>query len=435
MTMKALRSIGLRLLLLVCGLMLSGFFGVYAQVYTPENVPNVQLRDSLRLTSDPSGTLTEAQVRNIDRELVTIRKAHGVEFAVVLLPSIGDRDIESFSTDLFRLWGLGSKTKDNGLLLLLVMDRRQVRFEVGYGLEGDLTDATSHKIQRTYMLPHFKNGDYESGIISGIRAVGHVLADSSWIAEEQNRGRQEEDDLMPVVIVLFGIFVFALFLSFISSTFKNIALVRDPYTARRFFPHVKSYFKLSIITSFLLLLWPVTLILLYWRYRAFKRIKPLVATCPNCHQQTMALLPKEQTMQHLTRGQRLEMQLKSRYYIAYQCSACSAVDAVDLARTETSYKRCPNCDHFTMKVDSQSIVRDQRGRRFIRAYRSCINCSYIDEEDREDRGESLLDSNAGLLGAIAGAVISGAARGGSSGSYGGGFGGGSSGGGGATSGW
>ncbi|MDO4691852.1 MAG: TPM domain-containing protein [Porphyromonadaceae bacterium] len=433
--MKVFGSMYSRLLAVAFALVLGGLLGLLqAQVYTPQDVPNVQLRDSLRLTSDPGRTLTEAQVQSIDRELVTIRRAHGVEFAVVILPSIGDRDIESFSTELFRLWGLGSKSKNNGLLLLLVMDQRLVRFDVGYGLEGDLTDAISSKIQRTYMLPHFKSGDYEAGIISGIRAVGHVLADSSWVADGDNRAK-EDDDLMPVVLVLLGILLLAMFLSFVVSARKHIVLSRDPYSARRHVPQLRSLYTLLIITSFLLLLWPVTLILIYRRYKVLKRLGALGAICPSCHQQTMKLLPKGQTMQHLTQAQKLEMKLKSRYYIVYQCSACSVVDAADLVRMETSYKRCPNCNHFTMKEDAYRRFYDQSGKSFIRAYRSCVNCSYTDEEDREDRGETLVDPNAGLLGAVVGAVISGAARGGSSGSYGGGFGGGSSGGGGSTSGW
>ena len=151
--------------------------GLWAEgkVYTPELVPNVFTTDSTRLLSDPEGYISAEGRERIDAALYEIRRTTGVEFATVILPSIGERDIESFSTDLFRLWGLGSKTRNDGLLLLVVMDQRKVRFETGYGMEGILTDVRASRIQRQYIIPLMREGDYDGAIYNGVVAVGKVL--------------------------------------------------------------------------------------------------------------------------------------------------------------------------------------------------------------------------------------------------------------------
>ena len=122
------------------------------KAYTPELVPKVFATDSTRLFSDPEGYVSPEGRERIDAALYELRRTTGIEFVTVILPSIGERDIESFSTDLFRLWGIGSKTRNDGLLLLIVMDQRKVRFETGYGLEGILPDVLASRIQRQEIL-------------------------------------------------------------------------------------------------------------------------------------------------------------------------------------------------------------------------------------------------------------------------------------------
>ena len=138
------------------------------KAYTPELVPKVFATDSTRLFSDPEGYVSPEGRERIDAALYELRRRNGVEFATVILPSIGERDIESFSTDLFRLWGIGSKTRNDGLLLLIVMDQRKVRFETGYGLEGILPDVLASRIQRQEILPRMRQGDYEGAIYNGV---------------------------------------------------------------------------------------------------------------------------------------------------------------------------------------------------------------------------------------------------------------------------
>ena len=90
---------------------------------------------------------------------------------VLTVPTIGDESIEQFATRVFEQWQLGKKGKDNGVLVIVVPKDRKMRIEVGYGLEGPLTDVASSRIIRNDMTPRFKTGDYDGGIEAGVKAI------------------------------------------------------------------------------------------------------------------------------------------------------------------------------------------------------------------------------------------------------------------------
>lgn len=97
------------------------------------------------------------------------------QIAVVLLNSIGDQVIEEVAHEIFNTWKPGDKEKNNGLVVLLVKDQHKIRFETGYGLEGDLPDVICFRIQQNAMVPSFKVDDYDTGIMRGLIAVTEVI--------------------------------------------------------------------------------------------------------------------------------------------------------------------------------------------------------------------------------------------------------------------
>ena len=111
---------------------------------------------------------TEEYIVNHSNALNEKTKA---QIVVVTVDNLGGRDIESYATELFRKFGIGDKNENNGLLLLLAKDERKFRVEVGYGLEGTLTDGKTGRIQDDYMVPYFKNNNWQDGIKNGYNAV------------------------------------------------------------------------------------------------------------------------------------------------------------------------------------------------------------------------------------------------------------------------
>lgn len=166
--------------------------------YTIDDVPNVRLSDVRQYVTDPSAILSTTARDSINAILGRLEKSTGIETAVVMLPSIGDEDIFEFGHELFRKWGIGKKKSNNGLLILFVMDQKKVRFTTGYGIEGTMTDAMSKRIQTTIMIPRFKKGNWDGGMVSGVRAVAKTL-DGSMQAEKE---ASEDDDIIIYFVAL-----------------------------------------------------------------------------------------------------------------------------------------------------------------------------------------------------------------------------------------
>jgi uncharacterized protein len=113
---------------------------------------------------DRADLLTPDREARLARKLEALEKEVGPQYVVVTIPSLNDRRIEDYSVDLARRWGLGRKDRDDGLLLVVAPAEKQVRIEVGYGLERRVTDPFSGKVIREQALPNFRQGRFPEGI-------------------------------------------------------------------------------------------------------------------------------------------------------------------------------------------------------------------------------------------------------------------------------
>lgn len=129
------------------------------------------------LVVDPTGVLSDADRQSIDVKLTELQNSIGVQFAVAIVPSLDGEEIEVYANRLFRKWGIGQKNVNNGLLLVLAPKERKLRFEVGYGLEGTMTDVQSKLIIADTMVPKLKADDPGGAIKAGVdRAIGVLTA-------------------------------------------------------------------------------------------------------------------------------------------------------------------------------------------------------------------------------------------------------------------
>lgn len=144
--------------------------------YLPQDIPNARLLDGTHV-SDPDRVLQANQISRINDKLTQLERSTGAQVAVVVVNEISGVDLNEFAQTLFDQWGIGAKGKDNGLLVLLVTQQRQVRFHTGYGLEARLPDVLGARIQRELMVPHFQRNAFGEGLLAGIDAVSRTLAD------------------------------------------------------------------------------------------------------------------------------------------------------------------------------------------------------------------------------------------------------------------
>jgi uncharacterized protein len=114
--------------------------------------------------TDRTGTLTPAQVAELEAPLVALEKRKGAQLAILMVASTGEESLEDYSLATAEANKLGREKPDDGLLLLVAKEDRKARIEVGYGLEGAVTDALASRIIREYLSPHFRKDDYFGGL-------------------------------------------------------------------------------------------------------------------------------------------------------------------------------------------------------------------------------------------------------------------------------
>lgn len=125
--------------------------------------------------TDNAQILSQEASRSLTEKLKEHEDRTGNQVVVLTIPTLNGEIIEDYAVKVFNEWKLGQRNKDNGILILVVPNDRQMRIEIGYGLEGTITDGTAGQIIRSVMTPRFKNGDFDGGITEGARVVMDVL--------------------------------------------------------------------------------------------------------------------------------------------------------------------------------------------------------------------------------------------------------------------
>ncbi|MDE2562453.1 MAG: TPM domain-containing protein [Sphingomonadales bacterium] len=124
---------------------------------------------------DDAHLLSAVEAQALDAKLAAIEKTAGPQFVVVTTPSLEGRDIADYSLALGNGWGVGDRTRNDGVLLVVAPNEQRVRIEVGKGLEKTLPDELCAQFIREIIVPHFKRGDFAGGITAGVDRIDAVL--------------------------------------------------------------------------------------------------------------------------------------------------------------------------------------------------------------------------------------------------------------------
>lgn len=159
---------------------------------------------------DNANMLDQAGEQRLTALLEGHQNATSNQLVIVTLPDLGGVDIETYGYQLGRSWGIGQKGKDNGLLLIVAKKERKIRIEVGYGLEGSLTDAISSNIINSVILPEFKKGQFGNGIEQGATAIIQALGGQYKMKKGRGGSANKDLDNFKIVFIIF-IFIFIAF--------------------------------------------------------------------------------------------------------------------------------------------------------------------------------------------------------------------------------
>jgi len=163
---------------------------------------------------DDAEILSPAARERIAQSLKALEDRTTHQVAVLTVPTLDGESVEDFAVRVFEAWKLGQKGRDNGVLVVVVPQDRRMRIEVGYGLEGTLTDAQAARIIRERMTPAFREGDYDRGIGEGVAAIatlldGGALPAPAGAPPAQSAFDAFEEDLPPWPMrILLGAFIF-----------------------------------------------------------------------------------------------------------------------------------------------------------------------------------------------------------------------------------
>jgi uncharacterized protein len=158
---------------------------------------------------DQTGTLSASDIASLTQKLQDLERRKGSQVAVLIVPTTQPETIEQFSIRVADAWKIGRRRIDDGALLVVAKDDRHLRIEVGYGLEGSLTDLTTKRIIDEAITPKFRAGDFAGGISAGVDRMVRLIDGEELPAPEpshwQNTGFEQSFDLFNPFVLIFGL--------------------------------------------------------------------------------------------------------------------------------------------------------------------------------------------------------------------------------------
>jgi uncharacterized protein len=262
-----------------------------------------------------------------------------VEIAVVCVDDVDTATPKEFATDLFNAWGIGKADVNNGLLVLMVRDRRRLEMETGYGMESVLTDGWLKSMQEAEMVPRFKKGNFGEGLLVGVRvSIERIRAQKDGIVSDGTGQGQSSG---------------------------QVGTSNQTYT-----PSLRSRF--SSVPSW------VWALLGFFGFGsggvAFKRRRERM--CPTCKKK-MTMLPEDWDDEHLHEGQKTEERIGSVDWQYWYCEICGFSKLLRVGKWFSGYSNCRSCHNKTMSTTQTTITAATTSSSgTARVTEDCKHCSH-----------------------------------------------------------
>lgn len=307
-------------ILLATALLLPAALGAQQDTTRLRWVPNPQTTYGSSV-SDPAKHLRPETVARIDSIASALKRETTAEIAVVVIDSLDNLDPSSAAFTLHRRWGVGERARDNGMVLLWSPKLRQIHVSVGYGLEGVIPDAIAGRVQDSVMIPPFRRGEFDAGMIAGVSALAAAARGETY----SGRPAESKDSKARSVFVVIG------------SVLGGIA---------------------ALILG-----------LVGFNNRPRR--------CPKGHG-FMRKLDEKLDDSALTNEEGLEETLGSMNYVVYVCDTCDERLIIPRVRW-SSYQKCPKCKRRTLKRDLKTLVKaTYKTAGQAELTKECKNCGWKD---------------------------------------------------------
>jgi uncharacterized protein len=272
--------------------------------------------------ADPSHHLKPATVDSLNALLSALSRETGTEMAVVAVDSTSGFEPFDVALALHRMWGVGQKGRDNGIVFLWVPTQRAVQVSVGYGLEGVLPDSRVGRVRDQTIFPAFRRGDFDAGMLAGVEAIAAIARE-----EKDARGSTMSTTNPPPN--------------------NGRAVERDSESRRGRSVGRRAGIVFGTIGAGLALLGGGAGAARYRRRRPRR--------CPNGHGR-MVRLDERADDAHLDAGQRMEEQLESVDYDVWVCPTCQYALTIPHKAWFSRYSMCKSCHRRTLETQSRTLI-------------------------------------------------------------------------------
>lgn len=188
--------------LLLFILVVAAVFSASAQKFIPKPVPQ-------RLVVDIANILSSSEQATLEQKLVALDDSTSNQIAILTIKSLNGEPIEEVANATFREWGIGNKKTKNGVLVLVAIEDRKIRIEVGYGLEGAIPDITANDIINNDIKPNFKQGNYFDGLNAAVDNLSKAAAGEYHVAREKKTSKSNGGggSILGIIIIIIIIIV------------------------------------------------------------------------------------------------------------------------------------------------------------------------------------------------------------------------------------
>ena len=173
--------------------------------------------------NDTAGMLSAATRQQLEDVLARLEQTDSTQIVVLTIPSLSGEVLEEFSIKVVEQWQIGRKGFDNGAVLLISKNDRKIRIEVGYGLEGSLTDLMAGRIIRNVIVPNFKAGNFDQGVIDGVQAMISVVRGEYQASDKVPSGRGHPQKDSPFGFG--GLIAFLFFISMLGRLRRPLGII------------------------------------------------------------------------------------------------------------------------------------------------------------------------------------------------------------------
>ena len=176
---------------------------------------------------DQTQTLTKEEIYTMNRMGIELQKKTKAQVAVLMIPTLDGEDVSDYANRVFRTWGIGDKEKNNGVLFLVALKDKQMRIEVGYGLEGAINDAKAGEILDDYAIPYFQKGKFGSGVMETYKVLVGEVSKEYGVSIDGSRTHAKQDsiELSPLQLLLIGVGILVLII--VDMTFLGGAITQS----------------------------------------------------------------------------------------------------------------------------------------------------------------------------------------------------------------